>query len=354
MTIFFASSEDIDFLPTGGALLVTTNTLYYDPTYARCAVHADVLTNSFIDTVSLDAPLPVFWAHFSMHVTSFNSQNLDSPLIDFRGESELIARVAMTNALPRNQINATGSLVNVGNWPSIQVAATRTYDVKIVMDDTNGEFTIWQNNVVMASFTGDTQGILVDTGVTFIRFRSPRTTTAGRISELVMADEPLFNIRCATLVPNLDGNAAAWAGDFTDVDEITESQVDGITSVAADDVEMMNLTAYGGVTTNFFVKSVVVSAKARRTDNDALLLEDGTGVLLLEEGSVDRLFLESTIPTNIQLGVRHGTTDEFGATKLLTEVYTQINHVFPINPDTGVGWTTADLAAIQAGVKSIS
>lgn len=354
MTIFFASSEDIDFLPAGGSLLVSVSTTHFDPTYARSAVYGGTVTNSFIDSVPLTTPLPVFYAHFSMHVPNFNASTMDSALMDFMGDVGLIARLAMTSGLVRNQINATGSLVNVGNWPAIYPAATRTYDVKIVMDDTNGEFTVWQNGAVQASFKGDTQGILGDTGVIAIRFRSPRDDRCGRISELVMADEPLFNVRCATLVPNAAGNASAWAGDFTDVDEVIESQTDLLSSVVADDVEMMNLTAYGGVTTNFFVKAVIVSAKVRRTDTDAILLEDGTGVLLLEEGTTDKILLENTIPTNIQVGVRHGVTDGFGNTQLLTEAYVQAQHVFPLNPDTAGQWATADLAAMQAGVKSIT
>ncbi len=354
MTIFFASSEDIDFLPAGGSLLVSTSTAHFDPVYARCAVYGGTITNSFIDTVPLVTPLPVFYAHFRMHVPAFNSTSNDSALMDFRGENDLIARLAMTNAVVRNQINATGSLVNSGSWPAVYTAATRTYDVKIVMDDTNGEFTVWQDGAVQGSFVGDTQGILGDTGVTTIRFRSPRDDRCGRISELVIADEPLFDVRCATLVPDGVGSASDWTGDFTDVDEVTESQVDTLTSVLAGDVEMMNLTAYGGVTTNFFVKAVVVSAKARRTDTDAILLEDGSGVLLLEEGSTDKILLENTIPTNIQIAVRHGATDGFGNTQLLTEAYAQANHIFPLNPDTSGQWTTTDLAAIQAGVKSIT
>jgi len=89
---------------------------------------------------------------------------------------------------------------------------------------------------------------------------------------------------------------------------------------------LMDVTAYTG-NTDFAVQTVRVIAKALR----------GT-----------------TGPQNFQFAARHNVTDGFSGNKGITGVYSLLSHNFDLNPDTGVAWTTADLAAAQFGVKSIT
>lgn len=144
---------------------------------------------------------------------------------------------------------------------------------------------------------------------------------------MVVADEPTIGWRLGRLQPTANGANTAYTGDIGNVDEVTNNDADYIYSNTANQVETYTVTTVPASTTGYVPRAVAVSARAKR---------GGSG------------------PQNLQLCLRSGGTDYFSGTKALGLGYTGQEHVWETNPDTGLAWTTSQLAALQIGVKSIA
>ncbi len=327
MTVYFGSSEDIDFLLNGSIERSTDNT-DFDPNYARnslgCNSGGDNINATSATALGDGTEFYCSWiwvsntatAYFSAMATFFSGGSGGTPVMKLdRGANTLAAFTWDGGWVDRGQLSGLPSFGNLNR-----------FTVKGIMHATTGEFTVWIGNNQVAQFIGDT---LTDTGVTDIdtaQFRRPHNIGEIQISEVIIADEQTINMRCATLVPNGNGNQSEWTGDFTNVDEITDSAGDVLRTAIDDNVEMMEATDYGG-DVNLVVIAVSVTAQAVRGASG---------------------------PQNLQIGVREGSSEVFSANKALTAVYTPYNEKFLVNPDTGIAWTVAELDTLESGVKSIT
>jgi len=149
---------------------------------------------------------------------------------------------------------------------------------------------------------------------------------AGVISGIAVADEVTVGWKVIQGWPSAAGSTSAWTGAYTNIDEATLSDADYIYSSTADEVSTFAQTLQASLT-GYIPRAVAVSARAKR----------GT-----------------TGPQNIQLALRSGSTNYFSATKALGLGYTAVQNVWNQNPDTSADWTSAQIAALQPGVKSIT
>lgn len=143
-------------------------------------------------------------------------------------------------------------------------------------------------------------------------------------SEIIVATEDTRNLSVATLVPNSQGAHSEWTGDYTSIDEISESVADTISSATSNQLQTFGLSDL--LETSDVVKAVIVSAKA----------------LVGETG-----------PQNIQLMLRTNDTDYVSETKSLGGSYTTVQNIWTTNPSGG-SWSKEDVNSLEAGIKSIT
>lgn len=361
MTIHRAGCEDFDFTILGTGIRVGTSTARRDAAYSRCSIYTGS-TNGDKIRYQWDTPLAQFYFTCRLWTGLITNSNADLPMMQF-GQLAFGTSVQLdvTNGDERMLIDTGSGLAlttPTSGWvPDLAASQFGKLTGKIVLnsDPLIGEISFWWNDELYFQNFMNTIGSSNFTGIDYLEIMKAGSTTDPEYSEMVVADEDTRDFRVSTLVPDGGGNQVEWTGDFTDVDEITEDQGDLLTTVTPDDVELMTLTDYGG-SVAFDVKNVFVSARMRTGTSDALQLEDGTGVLLIEDPTTvgDFLLLESGVPSRAQLMVREGTTDGFGATKGLETIFTSTFQEFPLNPDTGLPWELTELDTMEAGIKAIS
>ncbi len=357
MTIYFASSEDIDFTLVTGIWSQLTTAGFYDGLYARSAIRLNgsgTPRNAFRCDMN-GASLTNMWISMRARHDDPASTLMDDDMLNLRQGTQVVARIDAANGVWSIQTWDGGWTIR--DTFSIQLTAgvIQKMIIKFTLHASNGEFSIWINDNLTATWLGDTIGDTGATAIDNLLFQEAGASSSldQFYSEIMVADEDITNMRCATLWPNADGNATAWSGGWADVDENTVSEADFITSDTADQVEMMNVTPYLG-STELFVHSVFVSAKTARNAISAIQLEDGAGNLQLEDGTGDLLLEDVSGPESAQLGIRHNVTDSFSVTKPLTSASETINAQFTLNPDTSQPFTVAELDTVQAGIKSIA
>lgn len=145
-------------------------------------------------------------------------------------------------------------------------------------------------------------------------------------SQAIAATTSTIGKRLMTIVPTGAGTTANWTGSYTAIDDPAYSDADFMYSDAADEVQLFSGTAVGSLS-GYSVEAVVVTARAKK---------DGAG------------------PANIQMALRTQSTNYFSSTIALDAGYTANVAVWETNPNTGLAWTAADIAALQFGMKSIA
>lgn len=323
MTIYFASSEDIDFELFSGAVVSTTADRF-DADYARCSIKTNVAIDYF--SCDIDTPLTTIYLSCQWWCSGNSSAVADNEAIVFSDGTTDVFKLQPANGVWKIYSYDAGWQLRA----TLSSAPTNSALIKITIKfvlAVSGSIEVWYDEVSQGSWAGDTIG---DTGVSGVDTFEFRNIFSGAldvyVSEVVIADEQTINMRVATLVPNANGTNTAWVNDYTAVDEVVDSDADTLQSDTADQVETMGLTNYGG-STDLIVAAVFVSAKAIRGASG---------------------------PQNLQLAVREGATEGFGANKALSLVYAVYRDIWETNPDTAAAWTLSELDTLEAGVKSIT
>ena len=325
MTVYFGSSEDIDFTLINGAVVSTTSGRF-DATYARSSIRAYESNKSA--TVNLPTPLTTLFCTYRFWQTSPGFGGADYPALTIQEGSTGVARINTTNGVWTLQTYDSG-WVTRATFSSIPTAATVIkLTLKVVLDGTSGIITAWVGDNEVATWTGDTVGSTGATGLDTLVFTSidagPNDYTS--ISEVVVADEHTINMRVATLVPNADGANTAWTNDYNAVDEITNSTADTLKSPIANQIETMGLSNYGG-SSDLVIRTLFVSPRAVKSSGG---------------------------PQQLQATIRVSTAEYFSSTSAVSTVYATYRKEWATNPYTAADWTIADIDALEAGVKSIA
>jgi len=201
-----------------------------------------------------------------------------------------------------------------------------TYDIKVVCDGVNVLVELYQNGVLQIYITY-ASSIGTPDRLAFEHYDMVWNTGAKSYyySEVIVTDnEPTIGWRLATLDPAADGANTAWVGDYTDIQDLQDGL--SISSGVAGEKESWTLSAYSGPATTSGVRAVV---------NKFLGSTGATG------------------PSQITPFIRHAATDVDGATYPMVGGE-PILEVLDINPQTTLGWDTADFATLEVGVKSVA
>lgn len=147
---------------------------------------------------------------------------------------------------------------------------------------------------------------------------APNDTHTVDFSEIIIADGDTRNARMDLLRPTASGGETDWVGDATDLADDDPSS--GMTAIANDERQTLQLSAYGGASN---ISAVVVATQGMAGNNG---------------------------PQNIRHTVRMSTVNYDGPVDLPLADTLQFSLTdFKINPATSQPWTGADLASLEMG-----
>ena len=204
------------------------------------------------------------------------------------------------------------------------------FDFHVVIHDTTGTLTVYQNGAEKTSTTfaaGDTL-LRGEANVDDVRFDNHQANDSFYLSAVLVSDTDSRLIRYAQRALDGAGSETDWSGAYTDINESGVDESDVIQSGTTADKATYTFAALPtALNTGYTVVGVGVSARASKG---------------------------ATSPANLQLAARHGTTNGFSASKSLTNMWKVHQDIFILNPDTASAWTFAEADAAQVGVQAIT
>jgi len=234
--------------------------------------------------------------------------------------------------------NLTLQIWNGASWDIVATGSTsfgsssglKRFDVHLSLDNVTGVFEIYLDGVLEATFTGDT---IRTASTTFdaasyrnIAVSSTSNTTVWSAMFASTTDSKVIDYQ--QLLPNANGTATSWTGDFNNINSGVVGQLDDI----------------GGIRTT-------ASAQAEQfgvTNTNVAL----AGRTVVAVGVSGRGFKGQTGPTNLEVGVRSGTTDSWATPFALDTVGKPTHAIFATNPDTASDWTLGEVDTMEIGVRS--
>lgn len=320
MTVLFMGGEQESFDTTSGVIVWNTLAGRFDSAFCDGAL--DVANPAFL---KLDIPsTSTAWVHFDgrLEGTGTASGDLGSVVIQSSG----------TNVLQLNRPAGTSGFNfeywNGAAWVIIDSSviidrALYSYDIRCQLDATNGFFELYQNNILLSSFTGDTTlaASTVDNVGLF-------GTLAGTnsFSQIISKDTSTLKMKLSTYRIDADGTDTEWTGDFTDIDEAgLVDNVDFIDSNTAEQVSTFTGT-FPATPVDFVIEAFALNN-------------------WVSAGSVG--------PQNMQVVTRSGGTVYPSATlPTLNLGLESRRQIITTDPDTGLAWDDTSLAAAEFGVKA--
>lgn len=311
--------------------VVTTDTMWFDPRYARCAILTAAMQAAIVPlqpSVSLAAPGSGVWIHGASYGTTGGWHHRTNEVglfhvIDSQGHT--VARSGGNR--DSTDITVYADDGTSSTTPRIKCMWSRNVlvlaDVHLFTDASgNGCIDVYENGVLAGSASINGRPL---TDVATVHLGST-TGDAGRYhngwSELVVADFDTRHIRVATLVPTAEGTYTDGAGAYTDVDGLSS---DG-----------SSVTLESGGTARSFVMSPVGDI-----DLPGVIALSGGGRLATGDGN------------NFELGFRLASGSELLSGPINTgDAVAPTQHVWTGAMLSGVSGPS-DLAGIEFMVKSV-
>jgi hypothetical protein len=265
-------------------------------------------------------PAAVTWYHFLFSTTQSTNYNVypDGWWFRIYSGTTIIAEVDVLNGNYTLQGGGQTS-PTFTPWAS---NVNMTYDVKVEADGTDITVEFYQNGVLTTSITY--ASALKPDSISFDHYDLVWNTGSHdyRYSEVIITDnEPTLGWRLATLEPAAFGTHTAWAGNIAALASIGDGN--SISSEVVGDKQSWTLSAYNGPATTSGVRAVV---------NKYIGNTGPSG------------------PGNLIPFIRDNAVDVDSAA--YTPDGTLHMEVLDNNPETTVGWDTADLATLEIGIKS--
>lgn len=324
MTVYWAGTENEAF--DAGVLDYTTGG-GFDSNFSRAALE---LGSTVVRCNKVNLPnLMTSWFHYRWGGASTGAETNTRTLVLFsQADGVGILRLQQTGTAPNKffQYWDGAAWQNIGAALTITTGDGRQIDIKCVIDGAVGDFSLWVDGVLERSLTGDTD-FFSSTGAAYVSIQGWGNSNQREVSECIIADQNTLSMRLCTLVPNGNGANTAWTGAFGDVDEAEINDADFISSGTAAQVETFTLTNLSAAALALTPVAVIGSFRARNA---------------------------VTGPQNIDPAVRTGGANFFGSSVagLNTSFTNGYQNVWGVNPDTGVAWTTTEIDALEAGVRS--
>jgi hypothetical protein len=197
------------------------------------------------------------------------------------------------------------------------------HDIEIInYGDSVATVNVYADGTLLLTYTGD----IDTTGVSHFDcvLLGYTPSVSVYVCEFIVADEDTRTFSLVTLPPNASGDASAWTGGWTDIDDITTNNMDMVYANTNDADMQVNL---GGLPAGTYtVKAVKLAARVYR---DA-----------------------AAVPTGIALGIKHGGSFDYGDKQALTTSWSSYERLMNTNPVHSAAWDVADIAALQLNLRS--
>lgn len=328
MTILFAATERESFVVASGSISTSTSSSRFDSDFSRSAIEFPQ------DSAQVQVPavamgnLSEVWFHglFAQELGfTFNSN-----IIEFRNSAGLgILRLfANSSTTVKLQYWNGSSWVDIGSPFTWTSTGNNTIDIRCKIDNSTGDFAFYWNGAVQAQLTGDTDQVAAS-AVDIILVRGWQASLPRQMSEVIVSTTSTLGQRVATLPPTATGTTSAWTGTFADVDESDINDSDFISSGTPSQVTTFGMADLSATAAGYDVVAFVAAARARHG---------------------------ATGPQNLQLATRTHSTDYYSSNVagLTTSFANGFYEIWEDNPNTSVPWTTTEINAVEAGVKSIA
>lgn len=224
MTIF-ARSEDFEFEKVG-AVVSTTDALYFDDAISRCALRGHQDNGSGWVAHNL-GDFEDFWLSFRVRAQGTTPLVGRTPVVIYDTTNTARFRFVVVENSGRKW---QGQYWNGSAWVDVGGAAytyasDTTKTITLRLNQSANEMTVWSDNF------GHTSGTIPMSGWSGIRrvdMLSWCDNTNHGFSEFIWGNEPILFHRYITRWPTANGDLTDGTGSYADVDEITLSDVDAI------------------------------------------------------------------------------------------------------------------------------
>lgn len=323
MSILWCGGEDIDF-PNGASTGYSNGTTNIRRTdYSRLALKgAGGMSKSTTFSAVTSCWLSVI---ASMYARTYNNQYYVG--LGKSGTNKgLFLGIGATDS-KLSLMKYDGTTVTVLDTDSDFTLLNTDYklDMHVSSYGASATVKVYRDGVEVISYTGDVSV----TGVTNLDsvFFYGTSVDIWYLSEFIVADEDTRLMSLKTLAPNSGGDANSWAGAYTDVDEITYSDVDVLNTDTNNNETQMNLT--GMPTGSYDIEAVKLVARASKTS-------DAT-------------------PAKCALGIKSGgTIDNDSGHSLTSEQYNTYERLMATNPVTSSAFTSGEIDALQYNLKALA
>lgn len=322
MTILFAGGEEEGFDVTGVRPIFSTDITRYDSVFSKGALGLEgggSISTSFAATSS-------FWVHCLNYINP-GANNTGTLLQVVSGGTPLVRLHAYFDTDDDVLFEYwNGSMWVLIAQDPLQSATLEDVDL-FVNFASSGEFTLYQDGVQVASFTGDTT--VGDTSADEVAFSGVRSTSVGsHISQVLIKTNSTLSAHVETLHATANGASTDFAGDFTDINE------EGLN----DDLDFITGSSNG--------------------DEVTFVMEDPTtpsGYSIEGLAHTARMSRGSTGPQNAQFITRsNGVNFTSASVAGLGLGFQPFFTVREADPDTSAAWTDISVAAAQFGLKAIT
>ena len=320
MVTLAAGSELEAFAVSGTIPTFTTNTLFFDNTMSRGAITLVAGTSSVLD-LEFAATVST-WTHLFGYLDAGNGGFGD--ILEWSSGGTAFLRVFDNDDVGAFQYYNGSQWIDIGTG-EISDAAKHTYDFKIVIHASAGEFTMYIDEVEVASFTGDTTQAGVSDCDTFTM--KAQFFDTQYISQVIVDTDPTLNYQLYTKFIDGAGTLTDWNGVYTDVDETGQDNTDYVDTDVAN-----NSTSYSvddlTLPADYSIKNLVHSVAAS---------------------------IGTTGPQNLQLGTYSGGAEHLGSNLSGIDLSIRAYQlVVTTDPATGLSWdeTTANAAQIVFKAKA--
>lgn len=329
MAILGQYAEDCDFITQPSA--VTTTAGRYDSNMARYAIDHVGNGSSALRSIAMASSVSSFW--FTGQLLMATTFASDGPsfgvtkLSDSNDQGIYLGTGSVYNKVALLSINGSGTITRLGEESGTTYGTLSKWDVHVVSLGASAEIHVYRNgsSVPSISFTGDLSGIGV-TAVDRIILRSQGAfNMRAYISEMIIADEDTRLLRLKTLAPNAAGDANAWTGAYTDIDENTANDTDMVYTDTASQDAQFNLTGMPSGT--WTVRTVKLSARMARSSGST--------------------------PTKVALGVKTNSSISAGTAQTVSTTWDNYQSaILTTNPVTSNIWQGSEIDALQLNIRS--
>lgn len=330
MTILFAGGELDDFTLGGVVAFSTSAPAAYRSTYARgyldvtgSAFNVNYAKASFTASSAFSVS-----ARFYPNTSTFTAGN---PFLWLATGGSARLRLKVNSSTPSTitlESYTSGGVATTLGTSTATMSTSSTYRLDLLVSyGTSGSIKVYLDQV-----------LIIDTGVMDVTASSATTldglylgsargsSTGSGWSEVIVSTQDSRTLSLVTLAPNAAGTTSSWTGAYTDIDELTASETDVLTSGTANQVTSVNCTGMPSGWSNLTVTAIKVLASAARG---------------------------ATGPSKLAVGCRTNSADSFPASVTIDTGYTTpYTTYYETNPVTAVAWTPTEVDAFQIALKS--